>query len=86
MRQIRISGGTRESTVITPQVQGDAESWTTVLLVDRWLAKGNLRQIWDQFVVEAGSGGPGQAFARKPSMRRTENGDIIFRQSGGLDI
>ena len=81
MRQIRI-----ENTVITPQVQGDAESWTVVLLVDRWLAKGNLRAIWDQFVTEEGNGGPGQAFARAPSMRRLDGGDVVFRQSGGLDI
>ena len=57
MRQIRI-----ENTVITPQVQGDAESWTVVLLVDRWLAKGNLRAIWDQFVTGGGERRSGAGF------------------------
>jgi hypothetical protein len=75
-----------ENTVIQPQIRGDCESWTRTLIVDRWLAKGNLRSIWEQFVVPEGSGNPGAAFAHHPSIHRTEDGDVIFRQSGGLDI
>jgi len=73
------------NTQIQPQVQGDAEYWVCTLLVPRYLAKGNLRTIWEQFVQDEGRGIPGEAFAHRPSMRFIE-GDVIFRQSGGLDI
>jgi hypothetical protein len=80
MRRINIDG-----VQVTPQIQGNAEHWVATLYVDRNLAKGNLRAIMDQFCVEAGSGGPGQPFARHPHIRRVD-GDVVFQQSGGLDI
>jgi hypothetical protein len=69
-----------------PQVTEDSEgSWTRELRVDRWIAKGNLRAIWRQFVTPDFESGPGQAFARRPHLHR--DGDVVvMNQSGGLDI
>jgi len=72
-------------------VQGDSESWTATAYVPREIAKGNMRSIWEQFVIPCGCGGPGQAFASRPWAysvydNHGERIGFVFEQSGGLDI
>lgn len=71
---------------LQPQVMKIEESWYATLLVERYMAKGNLRHIMQSFAGPEYTGGPGQAYVRRASFRRTADGDFVFRQSGGLDI
>jgi hypothetical protein len=73
---------------MTTEVRDDDGHWTAYMFIPRRSAKGILRLVWREFVEERGSGGPGQAYASEPSIRRVPGyfGGWIFEQSGGLNI
>ena len=68
-----------EGTTYVVQVSGDYENWCATLTIPKFLAKGCMREFWEQFVT------PDTRFAAIPYFTMTDY-YIIFEQRGGLDI
>lgn len=74
---------------VSASFTGDRESWKVYCFIPRRLAKGNMKELWNNLVRPAGSGRAGDSFSGEPQLKRIAgefDGGFLFMQSGGMDI